>query len=90
MVSLLQSHTPTLLRARDILGLAAAPGDSVAPGQIGLNRRARRHVSAPGLQPQHDRGRRDGEKRVKVSQQPISTVHLIKVNVHLFLGEYGR
>ena len=28
-----------------------------------------------------------GKKRVAGSQQPISTVHLLKVNVHLFLGE---
>ena len=82
---------PQRFRERsDILGLATAHGDSIASVQIGLNRRARRNVSAPGLQPQHDRGRRDGEKRVRVSQQPISTVRLLKVNVHLLLGKQGR
>ena len=85
------NHKPQRFRERsDILGLVTDLGDSVAPGQIGLNRHARRDVSAPGLQPQHDRGRRDGEKRAGASQQLISTVHLIKVNVHLFLGEQGR
>ena len=82
------NHIPQRFCERsDILGLVTALGDSVALGQIELNRRARRHVSASGLQPQHDRERSDGEKRARVSQQPISTVHLIKVNVHLFLGE---
>ena len=85
------NHIPRRFRERsDTLGLVTALGDSVASGQIGLNRRARRDVSAPGLQPQHVCGRSAGEKRARASQQPISTVHLLKVNVHLFLGEYGR
>ena len=60
------NHTPRRFRERVTYWALKQPlAINIAPRQIGLNRSVRCHVSAPGLQPQHDRGRCGGEKRVR-------------------------